>query len=206
MPEGSLTLKELLWGEEIADRLNAILPTAIGSSGSLAAVTRSELRPVMDEAQRALGSMLDISLGDILTSAWVTSGKLREAADPARHKPDEIIRVPLLEHTIRSKQEPVLEFTLNGHRAFSVKFTIELELRLAGVVLRVWDSRIHEIVSGSCNAVARLSVAEAKLAERTTREIMLPARIHLGSGTPIPVPQRRANVLPAKPSLNLVRA
>jgi hypothetical protein len=82
----------------------------------------------------------------------------------------------------------------------------ELELRLAGVVLRVWDSRIHEIVSGSCNAVARLSVAEAKLAERTTREIMLPARIHLGSGFPIPVPQRRANVLPAKPSLNLVRA
>jgi hypothetical protein len=195
MPEGSLTIKDLLWGDEITGPLRAILLSAIGSSGSLAEATRSELRPIMDEAQRALASLLDIGLGDILTSAWVTSGKLREAADPSRHKPDEIVRVPLLEHTVRSKQEPVLDFTLNGRRVFSVKFTIELELRLAGVVLRVWDSRIREIASGSGNAVARLSVAGAKLAERTTRDIMLPLRIHLGPGIPIPVPQRRANEL-----------
>ena len=196
MSEAVLTVKELLGGDEIGARLQSTIRTAVGRAQSLAMSGPLDLHPIANEAQRALASVLDISLGDILASAWATAGKLREAADPARHKPDETVLVPMLEHTVRSKQEPVLEFTCDGRKVFTLSVTVELVLRLMGVVLCVRGGRIREIASGTCSASATLSVAGVELAERTTPEIMLPMRVHLGSGIPIPKLQRRANETP----------
>ena len=185
MPEAGLTLKELFGGDELGSTLQPSIRSAVGRAQSLAGLNPVDLHPLADEAQRALASALDIRLGDILTSAWSTASKLREAADPARHKPDETVVVPMFEHTVRSTQEPVVEFIYNGRQVFSLSVTIELVLRLAGVVLRVRAGRVREIVSGTCTASATLSVAGVKLAERTTREIGLPVRVKLGSGNPI---------------------
>jgi hypothetical protein len=190
MPDGVLTLKELLWGEELTANLHSSLVTAMRSDGALAAAAKLEFRPIMDEALAALGSALDISLGDILTSAWAKAAKLREAADPAQHSPQEVVLVPLLEHTIRSKQEPALDFTLNGKQVFSLKFAAEVTLELRGVILRVKAGRIREVAAGRANAAAKLSMGEATLAERSTADIALPLRISLGSGVPIPVPRK----------------
>ena len=191
MPEGELTLKELLGGDAVGARLQSTIRSAVGHAQALAGFNPLDLQPITTEAQRALASVLDVSLGDILESAWATAGKLREAADPARHKPDETVIVPMVEHTVRSKQEPVLEFTCDGRPVFSLSLSIELVLRLAGVVLRVRGGRIRDIASGTCSASAALSVAGVKLIERSTREIMLPMRVHLGRGIGIPELRRR---------------
>jgi uncharacterized RDD family membrane protein YckC len=193
MSEAALTLNELLGGDEIRARLQATLRTAVGGARGVGAISPLDLNPIMGEAQKALASELNVTLNDILGSAWTTIGKLRSAADPTLHKPDETVLVPLLEHTVRSKQEPVLEFTYNGSRAFSLSFSVELVLRLVGVVLRVRGGRIREIASGTCTATASLSVVDVKVAERTTREIRLPLRVHLGSGIPIIGPHPRGS-------------
>jgi uncharacterized RDD family membrane protein YckC len=197
MSEADLTLNELLGGDEIRAKLRTAMRAAVGSAQVAALLSPQDLRPIMDEAQQALTSALNVTLNDILASAWSTVGKLREAADPGRHKPDETVVVPLIEHTVRSKQEPVLEFTYNGATVFTLSFTVELMLRLTGVVLRVRGGRIRDIASGTCSAAAALSLAGVKLIERTTREIMLPVRIHLGSGIPIIGPQRQSLQTPA---------
>ena len=198
MPDDVLTLKEMLWGEELNANLHSSLVTAMRGNGALAEAARLEFRPMMEEAQRGLASALDISLGDILTAAWVKAGKLQEAADPARHSPREVVLVPLLEHTIRSKQEPALDFTLNGQQVLSLKFVVELTLDLAGVVLRVKAGRIYEVAAGKANAAAKLSMGDAKLAERLTPDIALPLCVKLGSGIPIPVPHPYRKGIPLK--------
>jgi hypothetical protein len=129
-----------------------------------------------DEAQRALDSLLDIGLGDILGAARVTVGKLREPADPERDNPQETGPVPRLELTVCSKQWPVLDFTYSGHRTFSLSVAIEPVLRPAGMVLRVQDRPFRKTVSGTCSAAATLSVAGVKLVQPTAREIILPMR------------------------------
>jgi uncharacterized RDD family membrane protein YckC len=196
MPEAALTINELLGGDEVRARLQSTLRSAVGGAPGVGVVSRLDLHAVMEEAQKGLASVLNVTLNDILASAWTTVGRLRAAADPTLHKPDETILVPLLEHTVHSKQEPVLEFTYNGRRVFSLSSSVELVLRLAGVVLCVRDGRIREIVSGTCSATASLSVASVKVAERTTREIRLPLRVHLGSGVPIIGRQPRGSLLP----------
>jgi hypothetical protein len=209
MSEHGLTLKGLLWGEHVDAKLHST--HAVGHhverrrrswgehvdaklhTNLLMAMSRDALafarlapRPVMDEALHVLESILDKGLGDILTSAWVTCPSLQEAADPARHGPDEVILVPLLEHTVSSKQEPAIDFTCGGVQVGSLKFAVALDLQLSGVVLRVKASRIHEIASGTCDADAKLSVADIELAERKTPKIALPLSIQLGAGIPIP--------------------
>jgi hypothetical protein len=188
MPKAVMTLKELLWGEEASANLHSSLKAAM--LGNPALTEAALLRPMMDEAHQALASALNISLGDILTSAWVKAGKLQEAADPKHHTPDELVLVPLLEHTIRSKQEPALDFTVNGQQAASLKFTVELTVQLSGVILRIRASRIREVSAGKATATATLSIGEVKLAERKTQDIALPLCIKLGDGIPIPVPHQ----------------
>jgi hypothetical protein len=188
MPEAVMSLKELLWGEEVTANLHSSLKAAM--LGNPALTEAALLRPMMDEAHQELASAFNISLGDILTSAWVKAGKVQEAADPKLHAPEELVLVPLLEHTIRSKQEPALDFTVNGQQAASLKFTVELTVQLSGVILRIRASRIREVSAGKATATATLSIGEVKLAERKTQDIALPLCIKLGDGIPIPVPHQ----------------
>ena len=209
MSEAELTLTELLGGEQIRAKLRSAIRAAAASAAAV--LGPQDLRAILDQAEQALMSALNVNLNDILASAWSTVGKLREAADPARHKPDETVAVPLIEHSVRSKQEPELEFTYNGATVFTLACSVEVTLRLSGMVLRVRGGRIRQIASGTCSASAALSLAGAKLIEHTTRQINLPGRINLGSGIAIVGPQRqraetpeRAEVPPAAVALRVV--
>jgi hypothetical protein len=188
MPDDIMTLKELLDADEVTADLYSPLVAAMRSNEALA--DTALLRPMMAEARRALAEALNISLGDILTSAWIKAGEVQKAADPMHHPPDELVQVRLLEHTIRYRQEPELDLTLNGKKVHSLKFTVELAVQLSGVILSIRASRIREVEGGKGAATATLSIGEAKLAERTTPDIALPLCIKLGEGIPIPVPHR----------------
>ena len=117
--------------------------------------------------------------------------------------------VPLDQHTISWKQEPALDFTCDGVKVYSLRFAVELELHLSPGVLRVRDGRIREIISGTCDADGKLSVANFKLAERKTPRIALSSvqlgpgiRIPMPPGVRIPVPQRRPPQVPSTRTLD----
>ena len=147
------------------------------------------LQAVMHEAAEALREALVVGLDDIVTTAWLDSRKLRDAADADMHDPEKIILVPLVEHAIRSEHKPTLEFTVNGRSVFSLVLTVELALQLQGIVLRVTAGRIRSVVAGSCHASATLSCGGAELVKRETRNIALPRCVDLGEGIPIPTRQ-----------------
>ena len=184
MADTSLTLRELLWGREVSAGIAACLTQAAKSADKLGAA--APLQAVMNEAAEAFSEALNVSLGDIVTTAWTDSHKIRDAADPEVHGPEEVILVPLLEHAIRSEHKPTLEFTVDGQSVFSLVFVVELALELQGVVLRIAAGRIRSVVGGSCHASATLSCGGLELVKRETRDITLPLCVDLGDGIPIP--------------------
>lgn len=186
MADGAVTLKELLWGPDVRNGLASCLRRALGNVSALSGIAAAPIQAIMSEATEALGEALDVGLGDILAGAWNDSQKLRDAADPDVHGPEEIIFVPLVEHEIRSEHKPTLEFTLDGRTVCGLEFVVELALQLEGVVLRIKAGRIRSAVAGSCHASASLSCGGARLIGRETRDISLPLSVDLGEGILIP--------------------
>ena len=181
-----LTVRELLWGAGVSAGVAACIAVAGKNVGSLSAVAGAPLQAVMNEAAEALSEALDISLGDILATAWTDSQKIRDAADPAVHGPEQVILVPLAEHAIQSEHRPTLEFTIDARSVCSLEFIVELTLHLQEVVLRIRAGRIRSVVAGSCHATAALSCGGAELVRRETRDISVPVCVDLGEGIPIP--------------------
>lgn len=182
MADTILTLRELLWDTGVSAGIALCLTQAVKSAGKLGGVATVPLEAVINEAAAALHEALDVSLGDILATAWTDSRKIRDAADPEMHGPDEVVIVPLLEHAIRSEHKPTLEFTVDGRSLFSLVFVVELALQLQQVVLRIKAGRIRSVVGGSCHASATLSCGGAELVRRDTRDIALPLCVDLGEG------------------------
>lgn len=194
MTDSKLTVRDLLWDAGVSAGVAACISSAAKNVDRLSAVAGAPLQAVMNEAAEALSEALDISLGDILATAWTDSQKIREAADPAVHGPEEVILVPLAEHAIQSEHRPTLEFTIDGRSICSLEFVVELTLALQAVVLRIRAGRIRSVVAGYCHAAAALSCSGAELVRHETRNIALPVSVDFGEG--IRVPARKAESEP----------
>ena len=197
MADHELTLKQLLWGAGVSAGIASCTALAVRNAGILGTLASGPFQAIMNEAAEALSGALDVSLADILGTAWTDSKKIREAADMNVHGPDETILVPLIEHTVHSEHKPTLQFTVDGASVCSLEFVVDLALHLKEAVLRIRAGRIRRVVGGFCHARAALSCGGAELVRRETRDIALPLCINLGEGIPVPMGKHAVEPQPA---------
>jgi hypothetical protein len=141
---------------------------------------------VADSLGERIEEALQVPLADVLCGAWGKYQELRRLADPASCDPAETVLLPLVDHRIVSKHDPVIEIKLDETVIGRLRFELQLSLRLKGVTLMVRGGRILAIKAGSCAGDASLNCGGATIAERHTPEFALPGRVGLGDGIAIP--------------------
>ncbi len=193
-------------GESLAERASGDQKTVkdLFFSGKEGSKTQADLGDSLEEQSSVLGAfiepiiakigeMLGIDLGEILGSAWEKVGELRECADTEDGEP---MLVPLAGHAIGTEFEPHLDVKIGKVAIGRILLTVELELALEGVMLKVEDGKILGLEAGSCGASGVLGVSfdtgvgakELLSLERETPSFELPGVINFGGGIKLPIP------------------
>ena len=135
------------------------------------------------EVMKKTDDLLDVSIPEVLASAWTAAGVLREYADAKKHPPNESTVVPLVTHTIRSVHNPYVELLVDDKTVGRVNFEVDLELTLEGVLLTIRGGHIVEMHVGSCRGSGSLSCEGITIAQTKSKPVMLPGSISFGKGT-----------------------
>lgn len=139
----------------------------------------------LEQMLKQLSDLLHIDIRAILVSAWSKSDEFLDYIDPDKYPPDEKILVPLVEHTITSEHSPSLKSFINQIPIGEIKFHVDLELVLKGVILKIQNGKIMEVTVGSCDGKGEVKVGDEILLERESSPWELPGSIDLGDGIPI---------------------
>ena len=134
---------------------------------------------------QGIKELLDVKLEDILVEAWKKTQELSKYRDPEKYRPNEIVLVHLVEHTINSELRPTLEVVVNNLVVEKIEFIIKLALSFKGIILKIKSGKIKEILPGSCKGKGNLAWGKFVLLEEETKSFTLPQSIKLGEGIPI---------------------
>ena len=206
MSDNGTSLKALLLGEPPSAAISASVGAATAAlKAGLIDLPRIDWRQIASGVSDKVEEMFEIRLSDVLAGAWRDYRELRECADPAKHSADEIISLPLVDHSIETTFRPYLEVVIGNRPPMRVGFEITIELELHGVTLKIEDAIIRSIYIGTCRAAGSVKCEGVALIERKTRELELPGEIELQDGIPIgplfvPGVSRRGDHTATRPS------
>ena len=138
-----------------------------------------------NEIIKKIEDLLDINMPDIMVMAWNKYKILLKYTDRKKYSPDETFLVPLAEHTIKSDHHPYLEILINDKEVGKIEFDISIALTLEGIILKIRDGKIREILTGSCKGKGAIKHGDFVIFEKKLEPISLPGSIDLGEGLPI---------------------
>ncbi len=163
--------------------------------GRATGLTDVDRRAMTNTVAEKLKDALDVSIDDILLSAWSQHRDLINDLEKSRQHKGETILVPLADHTIRSTHQPAVEVMINDRRVAAFKFSANLMMRIQRAVLRVEAGEVVGIEAGAWNGVGQLKCGAVTLVEHETREFVLPRT--LGQPQQAPRPEKaRAKARP----------
>jgi len=125
---------------------------------------------------------LKIDAKAILISAWTSSGVLDKFLDSSKYPPDEIVLLPMSEHSIISNHKPSLKPSINNMPVGEIKFNVNLELLLQGVILKIKDGWIKELDIGSCQARGSIAYGDYPILKKEGQFPELIGSINIGKG------------------------
>ncbi|MEM9626413.1 MAG: hypothetical protein AAGA21_09300 [Pseudomonadota bacterium] len=143
----------------------------VGRATGLADVDR---RVMTNTVSDKLKDALDVSINQILLSAWSQHRDLVNDLERSRKLKGETLLVPLADHTIRSTHHPAVEVMVNDRRVAAFKFNANLMMRVQRAVLRVEGGEVIGVESGAWNGVGQLKCGPVTLVEHETKEFALP--------------------------------
>jgi hypothetical protein len=73
----------------------------------------------------------------------------------------------------------------NEKQVGKIEFNIDISLTLKGIILKIRDGRIKEILTGSCKGKGTVRYGNLVITEKETGSFTLPGSIDLGDGIPI---------------------
>ncbi len=109
------------------------------------------------ELHKALRSVLDRDLLDVLGKMWSEFSEIAALADRAKHPPGERSVVALGEHELKRELHPVIAVTVGPCPCVELKFLFALTAHIGGVRLSVVDGHIVGGDLGELWASAQLS-------------------------------------------------
>ena len=189
MSEDSLSLRTFILGDPPNAALSQCVASVTAALGtSLFDARHFDWSSLAGEISEKLEQMFDIRLTDILATAWKDYQALLDCADPSKHRPDDTISLPMVDHRIETTLKPCLEIVIGERQPIRLTFEIACELELKGLVAKVQDASIRALSIGSCRAKGSVKCEGVLLIKRETRELDLPGRIVLGHWIPIKRP------------------
>jgi hypothetical protein len=134
--------------------------------------------PGFDElVVRQIGDLLDIELSTVIVGAWCKRQEIVKYRDTKKYSPGDVHLVPLLKHTITSTHSPTIQPIINNVPLPKIKFDVVLKLKMKGMILKIRDARIREILVGSCTGNGSIEYAGHTLLTRETAPVAFPASI-----------------------------
>lgn len=161
--------------DELRDVRNAV-------AEKFPAPVRAALSRTVDDNVK---QMLDVPIGNLIVGAWATARTLAKYSDDRQHPPEEIVLLPLKEHTIKSAHKPSIDVVVNDQSIEAVTFDLDLALTLQGAMLKIQAGRIRELHVGQCAGRGTLKCGATVLVERKTRTVRLPGVLTFPNGVPI---------------------
>ncbi|GEM_PF-2797109 len=140
---------------------------------------------VLERIVDHLPGMLDIPIPEIVAKAWSGYKELHKYRDRDAYPPGETFLLPTASHTIKSEHHPVLEIRINGKEIGKIEFTVTVALLLDGLILKIQDARIKEIIIGSCAGEGSIMCQNTVILTKKSPSIYLPESVDLGEGIPI---------------------
>ena len=111
-----------------------------------------------------MAEVLDLELPELLEKFWSKSDEIAVALKESRESPTEITDLGLVDHTIDATLEPYLELRVGNMPPYKIEFAVELECTLKGVVLRIKNGAILQVVVGTCEVRGTLKHGDLTLA------------------------------------------
>jgi len=133
------------------------------------------------EVGTAVAGLLDISLTDVLVSAWRTHHDLISAARRTLAAPGSTELVPLAEHQISSAMHPYVTVFVDGYRVATIQLGLSLVFDVKALLAGIRDGRLIALHSGHCDVTATLAIDQTDVISKQAR-LQLPGVIPLNPG------------------------
>lgn len=188
MPEQSPTLGSLFrLNDDVAKR--RILEAVDGNVWDSIAIPRRFREAAAEKVAGTLDSLLAVSLGGMIASAFNDYRRYGEYADATRYPPGKDYEVQEGTFSIKSAHTPHVELQVTGLTARRVEFPITLSLHCSGATIIIRDGRFMALRAGACTASGKLSCEKLELFDRPAAPVKFPGEIRFGDGIKIhPLP------------------
>jgi hypothetical protein len=162
----------------VSDRLGASLASGPEANQIKAALAKAApglpLGTLVEGISKAVRDALDIPVTDVVIGAWQRARDLRAALETTRESAEATALVPLLSHAITSEHRPYVDIVVEGVPLARLVFPVKVEFRLEGVVVRVRQGQIADILAGSIQVKGTLKFGDFVLFERALAPISIP--------------------------------
>jgi hypothetical protein len=154
-----------------------------------AAETVDNTRKLVDAlVVRAADRLFDISLMEIMVSAWAKMVAIQEYAIGEKLLSKKTHKFVLSEHKITSKHSPKIALYVYDEKVTEMTVDISLTLVMAKTILKIKQGRILEVKISGCQAIGKISCYGQEILEEKSTKLDFPSAIKLGDGIEIPPP------------------
>ena len=150
-----------------------------------AAAGPARRQQALSDVAGAIPDLLEVDVSSVLAGAWQKGTELGRFTDPHQYAPDETILVELTTHVVSSQHRPHLDLLVNDRPCGRLDFTVEIALRVEGIVLTITDGKIWKATTGSCTASGRIACAGRTLCVRESAPVQLPRTLVFDRPVPI---------------------
>ena len=188
MLETDLTLTHLfaVKDSEFVKRARAALESSVAIA-SLREVLANRARLlqwpwVFQQVRMKLPDLFDVNVIEVMLLAWKKYLLLARYADQRTYPPDDVILVPLVEHSFQYRQRPYLQIMVGEQEAGKIEFDVTFSLKLKAFIVKIHNARIEAIQTGICEGKGSIGLENVVLAEKVFGSIKLPGSIDLAEG------------------------
>jgi hypothetical protein len=152
--------------------------------GALTKVSAAGKAAVERELSAALGHLLEQDLGRIIVAGLRRHPALIAAAEATAANPSASEVVQLASNRITNTHQPYVDIVINGVKAATVQFQLDLTFDIDVLVGTVRAARLISLQSGHCTATVALLWEQQELAKRDV-QLDLSVTVPLGDGVPL---------------------
>ena len=185
------TLVDVFYGADLKGSARQLFSLEdIEKTADLAAAeTVDNTRKLVDSlVARAADRLFDISLMEIMVSAWAKMVAIQEYATGEKLLSKKTHKFVLSEHKITSKHSPKIALYVYDDKVTEMTVDISLTLIMAKTILKIKQGRILEVRISGCQTIGNLSCYGQEILEEKSAELDFPSAIKLGDGIEIPPP------------------
>ena len=133
---------------------------------------------VRSEILEQMEGLLDTPLHGVLTRSWEGYEKIQKTAfEQIDSGLDTVSIIPLRSHKIRSRQRPQITLSIEQCDKIILPITIDLELMLSNVVVKLQHGKITDIIAGTCQGIGIVRYENIKLIKQKISEFYLLEKI-----------------------------